>query len=130
MTAFPPTHRPTPAWRPPTALLAVATSGLGVTVLALGPLACVLAAPLLGWDPAMTASARWVFVGLWSPFVPVGVAALALQDFRDQVAPGRSPLRRLGALVRQLAVRGPAPVVTATWANLAGLVGAVWLLTR
>lgn len=130
MTPTSPIARLPRPWTPSTALLAVALSAPGLAVLGLGPLACVLATPLLGWDAAMTDSARWVFVVLWTPFVPVGIPALALQDFRDRVAPGRAPWTRLSALVRQLAFTGPSPVTTATWANLAGVAAAVWYLTR
>jgi hypothetical protein len=104
-----------------TPLTGWATGPFGLVVLAAGPLASVYAAPLLAaTDPQAALIAATVAVAMWSPFTPLGVPALLLQDERD-ASTSRRGCARIGPVAWHLSVGGPLRVVAATWANLTGV---------
>lgn len=93
------------------------TGSAGVAILFFGPLISLALLPLTNWDPLMVSYAQWLLLLAWSPLLPVGVPALLLQDERDKV---NGPFRALSVFLR-LFVSGPARVVSASWANAAGV---------
>ena len=102
-----------------TALTRFTLSGAAALLALVGPVLTVLAAPLVGWEPAMVHNLQLVALVAWSPVLPFGVPALLTQDLRDlhRCLPGRSaPL-----LPVYLFCTGPSGLVRFSWANVAGV---------
>jgi hypothetical protein len=111
-----------------TSLTRFATSAAGLVLMTFGPAVTLFAAPHVSpaWDTEMVRIFITVALIMWTPFTPLGVPSLLLQDERDKCTRRRG-LLRIAPVAAHLAVTGPVRVVVATWCNLAGVVFAAML---